>query len=462
MTGAGSTIAAIATPDGPARRGIVRLSGPGTAALVRGVWRAAGPAFDALAPRALLHGEFDDGRGRQPARLVWMRAPRSYTRQDVAEFHLPGARPLLECALGRLLELGAVAAGPGEFTRRAFLNGRLDLSQAEGVLALTEAESDDERRAALELLGGGLGEQGAALAASLVELSALCEASLDFEESQTGDVPRAEIGRQLEVARETLGGILAWEVRRSPPGTLPRIVLCGAPNAGKSSLWNALTGGRALVSELSGTTRDALEALWEPGGIATLLVDGPGLAQAGDPLGVRAQALHAGRRAGADLLLWVVAADRGPDQAAALAWEAEALGCAVRILVWNKVDLSGARAEPWPGLRAGCRSWVPTSARAGTGLGRLAGEVRAGLEDGCPSGGTRGATARALFERHRAALEGVGSGLAAAADLLSRGEPLDIVAEELRSARGALEELSGRSTPEDVLDRIFARFCLGK
>src|SRR6185503_3623653 len=297
MSAAPGTIAAIATPPGPARRGIVRLSGPRAAELVRATLRDEAPRFDPALPRLLARGRFDDGRGLQPVLLLWMRAPRSFTREDVAELHLPGAEPLLACALRRLLELGARAARPGEFTRRAFLNGRLDLSRAEGVLALTEAGNEAERAAAALLLDGGLDQRAAALRERLLDL---CEASLDFDESETGHVPHAELVELLEEAGAAVSEALAWETRRAAPSTRARVLLVGAPNAGKSSLWNALTGGRALVSPEAGTTRDALVGEWRLPSLTCELIDGPGLEpleRAASAPEARAQVLFARVRA---------------------------------------------------------------------------------------------------------------------------------------------------------------------
>src|SRR5262245_25361077 len=152
MTARADTIAAVASPPGRGGRGIVRASGPAAAALAGRVLHAARPPFAPSAARLLTYARFDDGRGSQPVHVLWMRAPRSYTREDVVEFHLPGAEPLLASALARLLALGARAAEPGEFTRRAFFNGRIDLVRAEGVLALTRAGNEAERAAAALLL----------------------------------------------------------------------------------------------------------------------------------------------------------------------------------------------------------------------------------------------------------------------------------------------------------------------
>src|SRR5262245_53308739 len=184
-----------------------------------------------------------------PLLLLWMPGPRSFTREDVAELHLPGSPPLLDAALERVLALGATPAEPGEFTRRAFLSGRIDLTRAEGVLALVGARDDRERRAGAALLAGGLADRIEALRDRLEDLRALCEASLDFDERDTGHVPEGEIEERLAGVRAALAEAHAFEVARASPGGEPRVVLTGAPNAGKSSLFNRLAGAeRALVA----------------------------------------------------------------------------------------------------------------------------------------------------------------------------------------------------------------------
>lgn len=446
---AGSTIAAIATPPGPARRGIVRVSGPLAAELVRATLREDRPRFESERARWLARGRFDDGRGLQPVTLLWMRGPRSFTREDVAEFHLCGAEPLLACALARLLALGATAARPGEFTLRAFRNGRLDLSRAEGVLALTEAGNESERAAAALLLDGGLDQRSAAIREHLLALATACEASLDFEESETGHVPRAELVELWRRADAALSAALEWELRRAAPNALARVLLVGLPNAGKSSLWNALTGGRALISPSPGTTRDTLEGTWKLGAETCLLIDGPGLeALRGGPAG-RAQELFARVRGQVDLALWVV------DAAAPVLTPVPE---GVRLLVWNKTDLRAAEARPDPAQLPCGLAVVAVSAQSGAGLGELASAVERRLGPADESGGA----ARALFARHREALIRARAALGEVGEGFASGLPLDLCAEALRAALAALDELSGRSTPEDVLERIFARFCLGK
>ena len=446
MEPARDTIAALATPSGPAQRGVIRVSGPKASELVHATLRGT-RAFSPAEARRLLLGTFDDGRGEQPVMVLWMRAPRSFTREDVAEFHLPGSPPLLACALGRLLALGARAARPGEFTRRAFLNGRLDLSRVEGILALTEAATAEEHRAAVLLLSGGLDARLATLREALLDVLTLTEASLDFDETETGHVPVGELRAALAQAASALETARGFEAARLPASGLPRVVLVGAPNAGNSALFNALTRGRALVSPLPGTTRDALSGRWELEGGACLLIDGPGLESGAEPAARKAQALFELARRSADLVLWVV------DGSAAM--EAEPPERAA-LLVLTKADLEARAGGP----RASTLPRVSVSALRSTGLEEL--RERVGRLLFLHSGPEGHSSAVLLGARNLEALAQVEQGLGEAFSLLEGGFGLDLLAEAVRGALRALDELSGRATPEHVLDRIFARFCLGK
>ncbi len=444
-----TTIAAIASPPGPGRRGVVRISGPAAADLVRALCV---PPPE-LGPRAAHALRIHDGRGEQPCLLLWMPGPASYTREDVAELHLPGAPPLLAAALARLLALGCAPAAPGEFTRRAFRNGRIDLTQAEGVLELVLSANERERRAATQLLEGGLASRLARLRAGFGDLRALTEASLDFDESDTGHVPLPELLRQAGALADEVAQALAWEVRRQAPQALPRVVLAGRPNAGKSTLFNALVpGGRALVSDVAGSTRDGVSGLWPLPDGDCLLLDAPG----GDPDARgpdrAAQELARREREAADLVLELVDAEGGHGPG-------EPCGNEVgegtrRLVLWSRADRPGAGPAP-PGALA-------VSAATGAGLPELGRRAGALLAGGPDAAGEGGGLVRELSARHRAALAQAGSELARARGLLAAEAPLDLAADALRAAEDALDAVGGRTTPEDLLDRIFARFCIGK
>lgn len=458
----GRTIAAVASPPGPGLRGVIRVSGPSAAELVRSCWRST-ENIDPTRARGTSNGRFDDGIGEQPLLLIWMPGPHSYTREDVAEFHLPGSAPLLSAALRRLIELGARPAGPGEFTRRAFENGRLDLSQAEGVLELVAAQSEAEIRAGAALLMGGLGQRVESLRRGLDDLRALCEASLDFDQEDTGHVPRAELELLFELVGEGFQEALGWEQRRDRDRGLLRAVLLGAPNAGKSSLFNRLCEQRALVADHAGTTRDGAAATWRLPSVDVELLDSPGLDANASGVDAYAQDLARRERAGARFALWVVDSScTSPSAAQAEGRIEPGLPC---VVVWNKIDLPGAPREPGRAWLEAARkvrelapAWVPVSAKTGAGMELLeqrASEVLISDSAGLSLG-------RELSARHHAALERAAEALERARAGLSAQIALDLVAEDLRSAGVQLDELSGETTAEDLLDRIFARFCLGK
>ncbi|HEV8114154.1 MAG TPA: tRNA modification GTPase [Planctomycetota bacterium] len=453
MSGSTTTIAAIASPPGGGARGILRLSGSRAREIVLATWAGALPLD--LSTRGVHVGRFRDGRGEQPLLLLWMPAPRSFTRDDVAEFHLPGSPPLLAAALARLLELGAVAAAPGEFTRRAFLSGRIDLSRAEGVLALVTARTESERRAGLALLAGGLAARIDRVRDRVEGLRALVEASLDFDTRDTGHVPDEEIeSRAVDVAA-ALAEAAAWEIARAGDRGEPRIVLSGAPNAGKSALFNRLAGSEgAIVSPAAGTTRDVLSVELDLGGLACRLFDTAGIDDAATPDSIEHAAQELGRasREAADLHAWVL------DASAPFAesdFPPEAASGSRVLVVWNKVDLAGTPREPPAAVRAG-RDWVATSAVSGEGIGAL----REALARALRGPGT--GSSRELALRHRVALERAVATLQRGLASWKAGAPLEIFAQELRAATEALDEITGATTAEAVLDRIFARFCLGK
>jgi tRNA modification GTPase len=391
-------------------------------------------------PRAVAAG------GSRPGAVVF-RAPRSYTREDVVEIHLPGSPPLVEALLRDLVEAGARPARPGEFTLRAFLNGRLDLAQAEAVERVISAEDEEERRAALGQLEGGFSRRLRGLEESLLDLVADAEAAIDFADQDIEIVTVEEVRRRAGDVLTELRALRAETASARVPDGRPTAVLLGPPNAGKSALFNALTGSDALVTDTAGTTRDVLEAELDAG-IRVRLFDTAGIQEAE---GVDAEAVRRARGAAgrADVVLFVVdAAD----------WE-RALPLEPRgrpaILVVNQCDRA-------PGLEVGrrfhTREVVCTSARTGEGLPAL----KRVLGDMLGKGEVGGAGARFRVDfRQRALLREAEAALDRAAGTAA-GLGMEFVALDLRAALDALGGLSGRAIEEDLLDRIFSRFCLGK
>lgn len=463
-----STIAALATPPGGSSRAIVRLSGPRAFAIAGACCVAGGPV-EAL-PRGLFRVRFDDGAQRQDAWLLCMRAPRSFTGEDVVELHVRGATPLAEAALARVLALGAEPARPGEYARRAFEAGRLDLPRAEGILALVSAGGVAEARAALRLSGGGLSRLLDELRGDLLDARALCEAALDFADEETASVDGAAIDALARRAARTCEAARAMVRARPRAEGRARVVLCGAPNAGKSSLYNALVGrAAALVSPQAGTTRDPLSARLALEGMEVELFDTAGLSESRDPLELAAQVLAREEAEAADLALWVADATLPLSAAPPLP------AGAARILVWNQIDRPAAAPSPVVGALAVIR----VSARTGAGLEELRRAIARTLADGGGfhgmdqpeaslraeagrplQGGPAAGILRETAARQGLALDELAHELAAALEARPRG--LELAAEHLARAQGALGRLGGESTAEDVLDRVFARFCLGK
>ncbi len=450
-----AVILAVASPPGRAPRGLVRLSGPDVFDLLDphlelgGSRRPPRPGLH----RARLHLDGLD----LPATALLFRGPRSYTGQDAAELQLPGQPPLLERIVDGLLAssaargLEARRAEPGEFTARAFFLGRMTLTQAEGVAATIAAANDAQLRAASHLRRGRLGALAQELADDLAETLALVEAGIDFtDQEDVVPIAPAPLRRGLGAARDRLDAQLRSAVGMEQLEAIPWVVLSGRPNAGKSTLFNALLGRpRAVVSELPGTTRDVLAeplALRTPRGTAeVMLVDLAGADEADSPLSRLAQAAAARAAARAELvLLCVPAGDETPPPREGV------------LLVRTKADLAAPSADP---------AGIAVSARTGAGLDALRERIALRVADRAVS---LAADALGLQPRHESALRSARRRLEEAAALLepaADGGPLidqELVAASLRAALDDLGELSGRVTPDEVLGRIFRRFCVGK
>lgn len=431
------TIAAIATPAGRGAIGIVRVSGPAAPAFAeRVLGRLPPPRVATLATARDAHGEpLDEGLA------LYFAAPRSYTGEPVLEFQGHGGSVVLQSVLAAFLDAGARLAEPGEFTRRAFLNGRLDLAQAEGVADLIDAASREAARSAVRSLRGEFSAAVQGLVAQLTELRALTEAMLDFPDEQVDALHRDDAAARLARVRAALDEVLA----RSREGSLLRsgihVVLAGRPNVGKSSLLNRLAGTeRAIVTPIPGTTRDALREAIQIQGVPLVLVDTAGLRAAGDE--VERLGIERTQRELAEADIVIVVFEAGEAHAPL---EQLPEGVA-RIEVYNKLDLAPDFAAP-----AGA---LAVSAKTGTGLDAM--RARILKEAGWSGGGESVFLAR---ERHLRALSKAREHLAAAATQTQRWE---LFAEELRLAQESLAVITGGFTADDLLGEIFARFCIGK
>jgi tRNA modification GTPase len=450
------TIAAVSTPPGEGGIGIVRLSGPAAFAIARRIFSPAHPG--GLRSRRLHYGHVVDpatGERLDEVLLAPMRAPRTYTREDVVEINCHGGLVPVRRVLELAIREGARLAEPGEFTKRAFLNGRIDLSQAEAALDLIRAKTASAERIAMGQLEGGLSTRVGSVLDRVRDLCAHVEACIDFPEDEIEPAPLSEITEGLRTARGEARALSASfeEGRLFREGI--RAVIAGRPNVGKSSLLNALLSeDRAIVTEMPGTTRDVLEEFVSVRGLPMKIVDTAGIRQARDMAeeeGVR-RTLRA--MESADLVLGMLDASEPLHEGDRELLERIASRSAIVVL--NKCDLPrGLRAEALPeGARV-----VEVSARTGEGLDDLRNAIyELSIKD--PSALAEGVVVTNL--RHRLSLERAAGAMGAALIALEEGRPLEIAAMEMREALDALGEIVGAVTTEDILDRIFGEFCIGK
>ena len=448
-------IFALATATGAAPRAVIRVSGTNLCGdaqrwLPRG-WPISADQ-NAVAGNWLWFGDC-----RIPVATLFFSAPRSATGEDVVELHLPASPPLVEEIFTHLQNQGLRAAEAGEFTRRAFLNGKLDLAQAEAVLDLIHSKNAQQAVAAAAVLGGGLGRKLQIARAALVHGLVQLEAGLDFEEGDSQDLSPAEVGAALSSAKNAIArGKLGEQQRWVEQAEQWRIALVGAPNAGKTSLFGAITGQAALISDIAGTTRDRLQAVWpQPAEIRHqtrpwLLCDLPGVGgEAVDPRDAAArQRLQDDQF---DFQLCVI------DSADARAQLTTGLPDVPRLVVVSKCDLPCQLPETvLQEIHQQTAIWVsaeqPASLTALTDAVVVA-SIQAEQQHAC--------TLRSV-DRHCRALEQAHECLNQAQKWLQTGGNQDLVAEEIRAALMTLAELVGEFTPEDLLDQLFGEFCVGK
>lgn len=414
--------------------GIVRLSGNDALEIAAKVWRGKDPRE--LGGGRFTYGQITSARGEvlDEALLLVFRSPHSYTGQDAVEFQTHGSPAVLRQVLQALLEAGARPARPGEFTLRAYLNGRMDLSQAESVLALVESESDAARRQALRGLSGGLSQRIEALANRLYDLLAHIQAWLDYPEE---GVEPAEI-------RSTVSEVLA-EVERllatAPAGQIARkgarLALVGAPNAGKSSLLNALLGyERAIVTPIPGTTRDYLEAPLEIAGVPLTAVDTAGVRETLDPVERAGVERALGIAQEADLVLYLADSTQPRPTPPDLPWERV-------IRVATKADLPAAWEDA---------GFIRVSSATGWGLEALRQAIHDKLMGQAPEG-----EIWISHERHAQALSEARGHL-----LEALGAPEDLAGLSVQAALEALNQILGKDVSEEVIERVFRNFCVGK
>ena len=410
-------------------------------------------------PRLATHASF---AGLDSGIALYFPAPHSYTGEHVLELHGHGGPVVVEALIGRVLELGARRAQAGEFTQRAYLNGKLDLAQAEAVADLIDAASDAAARAALRSLQGEFSGRVQALEAALAALRVRVEAAIDFSEEDIDVLAESALRAQLEAATRQLDELLASSRQGRLLTEGMTVVIAGAPNAGKSTLLNRLAGHEAaIVTPIPGTTRDILRERILIGGMPLHVLDTAGLRPLADDA-IEAEGMRRAQAAMAvaDRILFVIDAASDP-QAASYARERVRLPAAVPVtLLLNKIDLipPGVSPAPVPAVAASDRlACLHLSARSGEGLQALREHLQQsmGLVDAAE--GTVSARAR-----HVEALKRSAACLAAAREQLERGGGRELVAEELRRAQLTLGEIVGVESSDELLGRIFASFCIGK
>jgi tRNA modification GTPase len=445
------TIAAVATPPGAGGLAVLRLSGKQALAIAdRCLRSSAGRSPSSWTPRTAVFGEIHRANTRIDEVVITVfRGPKSFTGEDTVEIACHGGLLVTRRALEALLAAGARPAEPGEFTCRAFLNGRMDLAQAEAVADLIHARTDRALGTARAQLSGALSRRIEGLRDQLMSVLAHIEAHIDFPDEDIAPDTTAVLSSKLALALDGIEGLLktAGEGRMLRQGV--RTALVGRPNAGKSSLLNRLLGHeRAIVSPVAGTTRDTLEEVAQVRGIPLVLVDTAGLRESEDV--VEREGIRRSRAAAdeAELILHVVDASVpwcSDEDALAAAWTGKA-----RIRVANKCDLPGAHEVPGA---------VRVSCHTGAGLDDLERAIEERLLDGGMGVGDDGVS---IAVRHQQVLERAREAVIRTRSGLEDQATLELVAFELRVALTALGEVVGKTSVDDLLDSIFSQFCLGK
>lgn len=460
-----STIAAIATAIVPAQGsiGIVRLSGPQSFAIAKNIFRA--PGHQSWESHRILYGFIEHPESQttlDEALLLLMQAPRSFTKEDVVEFHCHGGMIAVQQVLTLCLSLGAELAQPGEFTLRAFLNGRLDLTQAESVADLVGARSPQAAQTALAGLKGKLATPIKKLRHTCLDLLAEIEARIDFAD----DLPplnEAELIQRIQLMQAEMAQIIATANQGELLRSGLKVALVGRPNVGKSSLLNTWSRtDRAIVTDLPGTTRDVIESNLVVGGIPIQVLDTAGIRDASDQveqLGI-SRSLQAATEA--DIILFLIDAVTGwsdADQALR-----DQLSHPTQILVFNKSDLVPLTSEPSTSKLSTTLSQqfchtIQTSALEGSGIVELEGAILAIVSNNKAEAGN---IDLAINQRQANALRKAKAHLFDTAIAIEQQLPLDFWTIDLRSAVHRLGEITGEEVIESVLDRIFSQFCIGK
>jgi len=471
------TIAAIATPPGVGGIGVIRVSGNDAFSLVLPLLRRPGGRTDLPPSHLLTYGHVIDPSTREvldEVLVAFMRAPHTYTREDVVEIQGHGGPLILRRILRAVLTQGARMANPGEFTLRAFLNGRLDLAQAEAVMDLIEAQTEAGQRLALQQLRGRLSKEVEAARSAMLGVVARIEASIDFPEEDVPTPMADELCPLIVEAQQHVDGLLAGSEQGRLYRQGLRTAIIGRPNVGKSSLLNALLRAeRAIVTPIAGTTRDTVEEVANLRGVPLHLIDTAGITPSDDPVEqIGVQRSRAAAETADIVLLVFDGSEPLTEQDRRVSSELQAMGFGTTpaqngsfsghravIVVLNKsdreqrIEVNGLR-QVWPNA-----TFVPTSALTSEGLSELE-ETIAELVLGSKVLSSESVLVTSV--RHQEALRRAAGHLRAAISSLERALPLDFVSIDLRAAYDDLGEVTGETASDDLLDRIFSEFCIGK
>jgi len=445
---ANEAIAAIATPPGRGGIGVVRVSGARLSGMLRAL------VNKDVRPRQAVRADFRDADGRviDQGLALYFPQPHSYTGEDVIELQAHGGPVVLELLLRRCLELGARVAEPGEFTKRAFLNDKLDLAQAEGVADLINASTAEAARCAVRSLQGDFSRRIEAMVQTLIALRVLIEATLDFPEDDIQFHEQSNARGKLESVREQLAQILVASRQGSLLRSGVHVVIAGQPNVGKSSLLNRLAGEEvAIVTEIPGTTRDAIRQSINIHGVPLHIIDTAGLRESQDTVEKIGISKAWDQIAQADLVLWVSDATRCATRMADIELIGRLPSGVPQIQVINKIDLIADLAGQGVGPTG---VEIGISAKTGAGIESLRQAILAAAGWDNNSEGIFMAR-----ERHLHALQVAARHLERA---IACGDALELLAEELRFAQRELSAITGEFTTDELLGQIFSRFCIGK
>ncbi len=454
------TIAAISTPPGRSGIGIVRLSGPQAIEIGNKVFRPANPKRDPLnqASFRTCYGHVLDGEHIvDEVIFTVMRAPHTYTTQDVVEINCHGGIVPLRRTLELVIAKGARLADAGEFTKRAYYFGRIDLAQAEAVADVINAQTEESRKAAMAQLAGRLSEEINSFRDDIISLLVRIEASIDFSDQDIEMIAGEEVAQAIAGLREQIGALLSTAEQGRILREGLKVTIVGRPNVGKSSLLNALLrASRAIVTEVPGTTRDVVEDSLNINGIAVTLADTAGLRDTDNV--VETEGVNRSRQAmaEADLVLLVMdSSEPLRDEDVKLV---EQLPAASGIVVMNKEDLA-AVADIGRIATATSAPIVWISALEGTHIQDLEQAISSAVWEGRAGGGEQTIVTNV---RHKVALQEADAALARAAEAAGAGYSEEFIAADLREALASLDEIVGKCLPADIINRIFAEFCIGK